>query len=1682
MTSSRAERLDVSLAARLVEVIADLGADASPRYRYGSGCIVAGRTVLTAAHVVADALRVRIRTVHKDLYDASLDSRFVGQEFGPAPDLALVEIDGAWAEFPALELARLDRDATAESSIDCHAYGYPWFAEQPSPEVVSEVVDVIGEIPVLAKLVTGLATVQVRKSPGHRALEDRVLDESAWSGMSGGPVISGGRLVGVVIEHALREGQSSITMAPITLLEPRPDYPKWGTGVPDPTAWWRRLGVTSAADLVVLPAPKGWTRLLALDEQARATVVRSLALGSSNELILPRSGMRDELKAALIADGDIIVVGDSGVGKSALVMDAIAPDQLGADRQAVALNLRHLPTSQLELLALLSSPLEELLSELTAPERLLVIDAAEAAVEDHQDILLYCVRAARTAGVQAAVVTSTEGIAVVRQLLRSGAEGPREFTVAGLNDVELNDIAAHFPALRRLVDNPRARELLRRPIVVDLLGRAGDPGLPLSESQALDHVWQHLVRNSGRRDQGTPDARENTMLSLANYALHKGDTDDLLARLDHDAVDGLRRTGLLQPASSLPWERVPSFRHDLLRAYSVARLLLAERDPAASLTAAGAARWTLPSARLACEIMLSAPDDLSYPRAGRFAGLQAGFNAIAKSGGGERWSDIPTEALLVAPDLAVLLRDAWPVLTEDRAQGTARIIRILNTRHRRDGMLDSIAAEPVIARLLDAGTPSAIRREADELVRDWLRTLVLRRIPRGHPLRIELCGAIVDQCRANEQALDEQEAARRAELAARTPEQVAEDEARVKRLNIFDSSGISRRGSSGPSRTRHRPYQWINDQQVEHLALLGPDLGEAGEAILRRIAEDEPHSLDHAVEPLLAGHSLASYSTELLVYLAAEYYIDQPDEDDNGYESHGGLHDDGIRDHAFFALGPLAHFAKGPFLALFRADYLKGVSLLNRMLDHAARCRVRQLSSLRHGSSAEDDDESKQVLSIIGEPREYVGDGHVWLWYRGTGVGPYPCMSALQALELVTEEHIRAGVPPQALTSILVKDAHNLAMPALALGVLVRHLEVVGGAVDPFLVEPAVWQLEFSRSSQERSSGLAARVPELSNPERRTWSLRETSMALTLSAETDRLAELKAVGEQLRANARARVGDEASAAARQYLATVQNWAAALDRNTYEVTPHDKGFLIQQTSDPEVEEVLGETNEALRRTSDAIGLTVRHAHVRDKGGWAPDVDTETLTADLLLAKAIWENPPEPRALSIDGPVAVAASALELHLTSRAAVSDDDLIWSAQVLLQVAAATTSRDDIDDDTVFGYGADRSAGRALPLLLLPAAVELRSALGVLDVGGLDELIALSRAVAVHGANETRLAYARGLDDVWASPCDTTHLFGRCHHRVAFDLVTESFLRSSLGPWDREEQRRPVVALDPPNARSLDALTGGDILVSRLTAALRATGAAAVSPACSAEDAQQALRSLVAAHQRAMLASKHGYHHSQSDALVAARAALLQAIGGRDEPVLDYVHNYLGRGRPLAEALKAIAAAAEERVEVGRQAQRLWPKIMDKIIDAAQANPSLFLEQSWGGYVESALIPNPAAEWGYLTIELAGEPYRWRNLLAWAPQVNCWLGAVPRSRMSIDHLVVAVRELDVSDQIEQGLIWIERIVAGAGESCALTHSLPEWLRERRPDIATPDHIARWQRVVDCLVVAGDTRVADLAD
>ena len=312
---------------------------------------------------------------------------------------------------------------------------------------------------------------------------------------------------------------------------------------------------------------------------------------------------------------------------------------------------------------------------------------------------------------------------------------------------------------------------------------------------------------------------------------------------------------------------------------------------------------------------------------------------------------------------------------------------------------------------------------------------------------------------------------------------------------------------------------------IELCALLGPDLGEDGEAILRRVGRDEPSSIQPAVEALLAGRSLAMYGRGLLASLTEAYYLD--DEED-GYD----FYEDGIRDHSVHTFGvmtPLAAWYRGPFMDLFSSDIRNGVAVLNRLLNHAALARARTLADRGHYGLAVSDEQMEAFrteLEITAVRRQYVGDGQVWDWYRATGVGPYPCQSGLQALEVVCDQLIELGAPLSNVVSTLLTGCENLAMVGLVVGLLVRHLENVGGLLDPYLREPMIWQLEFARVAKE-SSGLAAASNRITAPERRQWSLREAAMFLVLRADGVRVDELRVIGQLLVANAR-RLVEEAA--------------------------------------------------------------------------------------------------------------------------------------------------------------------------------------------------------------------------------------------------------------------------------------------------------------------------------------------------------------------------------------------------------------------------------------------------------------------------------------------------------------------------------------------------------------------------
>src|SRR5690606_37082537 len=227
-------------ASRVVEVIATNAVGGRVEVRYGSGYVVGGGVVLTAAHVVHDADEILVRDTRKAQRPAVIE--LIGDPDGA--DLALLRVDLGVA-YPRLPVAQIRRDSPiAETITDGHTVGYPKHKEVSTPDgPMRETAGLDGTISASSNLITGALSLHCVTGPSNWSAPPHPGD-NPWSGMSGAPVFSGPHLLGVVTRYPPREGPATLTVTPLTVLEARPDA----------DAWWRRLGVDPGQPLPRLPS------------------------------------------------------------------------------------------------------------------------------------------------------------------------------------------------------------------------------------------------------------------------------------------------------------------------------------------------------------------------------------------------------------------------------------------------------------------------------------------------------------------------------------------------------------------------------------------------------------------------------------------------------------------------------------------------------------------------------------------------------------------------------------------------------------------------------------------------------------------------------------------------------------------------------------------------------------------------------------------------------------------------------------------------------------------------------------------------------------------------------------------------------------------------------------------------------------------------------------------------------------------------------------------------------------------------------------------------------------------------------------------------------------------------------------------------------------------------------------
>ena len=820
---------------------------------------------------------------------------------------------------------------------------------------------------------------------------------------------------------------------------------------------------------------------------------------------------------------------------------------------------------------------------------------------------------------------------------------------------------------------------------------------------------------------------------------------------------------------------------------------------------------------------------------------------------------------------------------------------------------------------------------------------------------------------------------------------------------------------------------------------------------------------------------------------------------------------------------------------MLQSNFTEGVACLNRILNHAAQTQMSLGGNWEPGNSTEGSDLPGVLMSIAGQPRYYAGTHNTWLWYRGTGIGPYPCMSALQALELLCDKILEEeAMPPSQLIRTLLSGCENLAMPALVYGLMVRHVEGFGSLIDPFLTEPSVWQLEATRVSQEYS-GVAARAtpPKLEMAvERRKWTVDETVSRLVLAGSESRREELKDVGITYFERAKKEIKGTPRAA--EQLALAQRRAMTFDVDQYETVQADDHVLIRQRSDPQIEAALAESDAQFQHDGSAWQLLNRHAALNDYYQDSDPLDVEEIRRHITIARDLLANPPENGPPdSNDAPALVAAAVLEVHFLGDIPMEANDLVWATRVLTDIVEeqrmhlASDSSDPYSVLSGYGWGASLSAARGLPLLLNSEAQPI---LDLLDAEGLSEgqLYKALTWVFTNAPNEARCAASHALDSVWQSPCSSS---GKCRHQIAFDFVEQSIqhsvFRTRWQPIEYEPQSRwrrllrlrrrfrwhtpihELSHLDGPIIEELASAPADCLIVSLLNPALRALGGEARNPTCVHSQAAALLDAVLEAHRRARKTTDVGWSPDRWCALHAARAILARAVAGDESALWTHIEGLADHDDGLYELLMALAAAAEESPEAAATASETWPLIIRKCIrilaKADRCNSFPDFEQG-PTKVFSALMPVPIPNFLYMYRELPDDgPVTWIDPKTWTPEIELWIstaikGATGADSTSIqqqsavipsfpaggffgtiDSLIGTLSTLPIAQQAEAGINWVEQLAEAAGEDVVDTIRLRQWLHDVEPHCIGETKESR-QRIVDFMYVHGGWRDPQTSD
>lgn len=784
------------------------------------------------------------------------------------------------------------------------------------------------------------------------------------------------------------------------------------------------------------------------------TVLDSIRSTIGGKVRLTRSELVDDVEIAIRKNEVVVITGEPMVGKSVLLK--LLANRLRSEGEVIALSVDRLSGLTLENFLHninIQSDFQSILSAIgNSPLRCILVDGLERVLVDEDkkrvlnDLIIavqrynnsilskkghaeYCwkiVFACRSLDVDVILMN----LETRKNLANESLE---KIELKSLTDREMVEVTHYFPGLAALVSQEHLKEILSRPLVLDILTLPDISLSPkevpqvLTETWLLKWFWKQVVRlgEGSRTGRGNPDTREQLLIRIGQQLSDGGKFVQICSDMDSEAISGLVSDRLL-----VKEDNRLRFAHDVFEDWTLAVVFRQETDIPKFLEQKNEQIYLTRAFRLYVLMILEIqqrPDvwlDLLI--------------ALEKENTlSPRWYQDALIAPLLSQMANGLLQLVEQCLFADGAILLSKFLKALRT----------ICVQPdPRAHLLLGNLPEEEHEKylaylTIPIWEQWILVIqiVLRNIDK-----------LSDECLFEFSCVVEKW------MTITKGNQLFRKDIAELSLTLLDERFLR---MDSESTLGYECKEELRENLIKSVLWAADCLPDKVSDFVKQRALRSGDSGYWDFEELICEigwKPLCEYLPETAADVLEAILCEEPGPDRYG-NRHFVLMDLGIESPNWH---PPA-YSESPFLTFLTHHPDEGLNLINRIVNHATRLwKVRE--ELKGGRKP-----ISQTVQLQNNSIEVWGDEIVYNWYRYPSTAPDTVTCALMALEYWMNHSIGNGIDPKEILEKVLKDTESVATVGVCSSVTLANHEKCQEAVLPILENPAFWFMDQYRYIQD---------------------------------------------------------------------------------------------------------------------------------------------------------------------------------------------------------------------------------------------------------------------------------------------------------------------------------------------------------------------------------------------------------------------------------------------------------------------------------------------------------------------------------------------------------------------------------------------------------------------------------------